>query len=271
MDTLNQASRAALEAIRETSGYLWDKGWAERNAGNISHNLTEVWTSPVAYAPLVAYPGIPAEAEGLVLFITGTGKRLRELRDPSRAGAVVRFEAAKGGYRILWGAGGDQKFQITSEAPSHLLLHLDMVRRGSAHRCVVHTHPLALIALSHHPQLGQDEALFTRSIWKMVPEVRAFVPRGVGIVPYMMPGSEELGKGTREALAKRDVALWSRHGATSAGVDALEAFDFLDVADKGARLLMDCWAAGFEPVGTPKKQMEELAGLFGLPLDDFPE
>jgi rhamnulose-1-phosphate aldolase len=268
--TLSGAARAAIEAIQETSGYLWSKGWAERNAGNITHNLTEIWDPAIgAQGPLVAYPGIPAEAEGLVLFMTGTGKRLRELRDPGTAGAVVRFHPAQGGYRILWGGAGDPGYKITSEAPSHLRLHLEMVKRGSPFRCAVHTHPLALIVLSHHPELGRDEALLTRSIWQMVPEVRAFVPRGVGIVPYTMPGSDELGEKTCEVLLKRDVAIWSMHGATALGQDALEAFDFIDVADKGARLLLDCWAAGFNPVGTRRSEMEELARVFGLPGDDF--
>lgn len=265
----NEAVFHAVEAIQETAGYLWTKGWAERNAGNISHNLTEVWTEYVPQAPLVSYPGIPPEAEGLVLYITGTGKRLRELRHPEKAGAIVRFAPKEGGYRILWGGDGDPQYKITSEAPSHILLHLDLVRRGSAHRCVVHTHPLALIALSHHPQLGLDEALYTRSIWKMLPEVRAFVPRGVGIVPYTMPGSLELAKLTRDVLVHRDVALWARHGATASGSDALEAFDFLDVADKGARILLDCWSAGYEPMGVGSDEMEDLAKTFGLPGDSF--
>lgn len=267
---LTGAARDAIDAIQETAGYLWTKGWAERNAGNISHNLTEAWDPALgASGPFVTYPGIPEAAEGLVLFITGTGKRLRELRDPFRAGAVVRFHPQQGGYRILWGGDNNPSYKITSEAPSHLRLHIDTVRRNSPYRCAVHTHPLALIALSHHPVLGADEAAFTRAIWKMVPEVRAFVPRGVGIVPYRMPGSAELGEGTIEALAHRDVALWSRHGATALGKDALEAFDFMDVADKGARILLDCWAAGFEPVGCSHTEMEALAKEFGLPLDPW--
>lgn len=265
---LEGAARAAIEAVQETAGYLWTKGWAERNAGNISHNLTEAWGRG-GDGPLVAYPGVPAEAEGLVLFITGTGRRLRELRDPAKAGAVVRFHPSQGGYRILWGGDDDPGYKITSEAPSHLRLHLDTVRRGSAHRCVVHTHPLALIALSHHPELGAEEARFTRSIWQMLPEVRAFVPRGVGIVPYTMPGSDALGEKTIAVLARRDVALWSMHGATALGRDALEAFDFIDVADKGARLLLDCWSAGFLPRGIAPEDGEALARQFGLPLDDF--
>lgn len=31
---------AEIDRIAEVAGYLWTKGWAERNGGNISVNLT---------------------------------------------------------------------------------------------------------------------------------------------------------------------------------------------------------------------------------------
>ena len=30
-----------IEQIAEAAGYLWQKGWAERNGGNITVNVTE--------------------------------------------------------------------------------------------------------------------------------------------------------------------------------------------------------------------------------------
>ena len=32
---------AQIEQIAEAAGYLWQKGWAERNGGNITVNITE--------------------------------------------------------------------------------------------------------------------------------------------------------------------------------------------------------------------------------------
>ena len=32
--------RAVVEQIAEVTGYLWQKGWAERNGGNITVNVT---------------------------------------------------------------------------------------------------------------------------------------------------------------------------------------------------------------------------------------
>ncbi len=58
----------------------------------------------------------------------------------------------------------------------------------------------------------------------MLPEVRAFVPRGIGIVPYCMPGSQVMADGTTTQLRHHDVAIWEKHGAVATGIDALQAF-----------------------------------------------
>ena len=36
-----------LHDVREVSGYLWERGWAERNAGNLSIDVTEL-VAPLA-------------------------------------------------------------------------------------------------------------------------------------------------------------------------------------------------------------------------------
>ena len=32
---------AVIDQVAEVTGYLWQKGWAERNGGNITVNVTE--------------------------------------------------------------------------------------------------------------------------------------------------------------------------------------------------------------------------------------
>jgi len=54
------------------------------------------------------------------------------------------------------------------------------------------------------------------------------------------------------------VSLWEKHGATATGEDAEKAWDYLDVANKGAKLLQMSWAAGFEPAGLSNEQLTEL-------------
>ena len=40
----NSLLMAEIGRIAEVAGYLWTKGWAERNGGNISVNLTGLLT-----------------------------------------------------------------------------------------------------------------------------------------------------------------------------------------------------------------------------------
>lgn len=35
------ALKAEVEKVAEVAGYLWEKGWAERNGGNITVNITD--------------------------------------------------------------------------------------------------------------------------------------------------------------------------------------------------------------------------------------
>ena len=65
-----------------------------------------------------------------------------------------------------------------------------------------------LRALSHHPRYAHDETAYTHACWKMLPEVRAFAPRGIGVVPYCMPGSKLMAEATTEKLRRYDVAVW---------------------------------------------------------------
>lgn len=266
MIQLNDAVKHEIDKVREVSQYLWQREWAERNGGNISVDLTEIFgelgevDAPEKKLPLQ----LPMESAGRIYYVKGTGQRIRELRDPEYAGCILRINQAANGYQIVWGGKASADFGPTSEFISHVKILVAKIKAGSDHRSVVHTHPLELIALSHHPDIAKSSELFTYTCWKMLPEVRAFVPRGVGVIPYCLPSSEELADGTTASLMVNDVAIWEKHGATSSGVDALQAFDFVDVANKGAKLYLMCTSAGYEPEGVTPENMEILKREFNL-------
>ncbi|WP_409420300.1 rhamnulose-1-phosphate aldolase [Pseudaeromonas sp. ZJS20] len=270
---LNEAVLAEIDKVVEVAAYLWQREWAERNGGNISVDITDIF-GPVP-DDLSCFPhkelsmvggssAFPADSAGHLFFVKGTGERIRELRDPSLAGCVLRIDDAARGYHLLWGGRGLPDFRPTSEFISHVEIIMDKQRSGRADRCVVHTHPIELIALSHHPRYAHDSSAYTNACWQMLPEVRAFVPRGIGVVPYCMPGSQTMADGTTAALRQHDVAIWEKHGAVSTGPDALVAFDFIDVANKGAKLHLMCLASGFEPEGVSARDMQSLKETFGL-------
>ena len=38
----NDSISEIISQIAEVAGYLWERGWAERNGGNISYNITDI-------------------------------------------------------------------------------------------------------------------------------------------------------------------------------------------------------------------------------------
>ncbi|HEX7411273.1 MAG TPA: rhamnulose-1-phosphate aldolase [Bacteroidales bacterium] len=258
---LNQVVIREIEKISEVAGYLWQREWAERNAGNISLDLTGLMEVSSIHTAGRSYVkcSMPAEASGLVIFVSGTGERLRDLiKTPEKAGCIIVIDRKAEGYHIVWGGEGRPEIRPTSEFVTHIAVHLFNNQSGTNHRCVVHTHPIELIALSHHKVFGHDQDALNKALWSMLPEIRLFVPKGVCIAPYTLPGSKALADFTIEGLKKYSVILWAKHGALATGSDALEAFDYLDVANKGAKIYLKCLQAGYVPEGMSDEEMKGL-------------
>ncbi|TAJ02401.1 rhamnulose-1-phosphate aldolase [Marinilabiliaceae bacterium JC017] len=173
---------------------------------------------------------------------------------------ILYIKPDASGYYLTHG-GLPKGFRPTSELISHVKIHQFLVGSGSSHRAILHTHPLELIVLSHHPELMKNEELLNRKLWQMCPEIRMFVPRGIACCPYELPGSEALADRTIERLPLRDVILWEKHGTLATGETIEKAFDFLDVANKGAKLYLMAKAAGFEPTGLSEEQLNGIAAL----------
>ena len=49
------ALKAEIDKVAEVAGYLWQKGWAERNGGNITINITEWVDDAMRALPAIGY------------------------------------------------------------------------------------------------------------------------------------------------------------------------------------------------------------------------
>lgn len=54
--------RREIEKVSEVAGYLWEKGWAERNGGNIVVNVSEYIDDELKSLPAIA-PVVPMAQE----------------------------------------------------------------------------------------------------------------------------------------------------------------------------------------------------------------
>ena len=263
------SSRPALAdeigKVAEVAGYLWEKGWAERNGGNITVNITEFVDDALASVPPVGGPvAIGAEVpplKGEFFFCKGTNRRMRDLAsDPMSGGSIIRVMEDGLSYEIV----ADAAVKPTSELPSHLSVHNWFKAKGLPYKASLHTHPIELVAMSHHrPFLEKD--VLTYLLWSMIPETKAFCPKGLGIVPYELPGSLKLAEGTIRELEDYDVVMWEKHGVFAVDEDIMKAFDQVDVLNKAAQIYMSARAMGFEPDGMTRAQMAEISEVFHLP------
>ena len=260
-----EALRNEVMKTAEVAGYLWQNGWAERNGGNITVNVTDYVDDEVRQMPAISDVkpiGVTLpQLQGCYFYCKGTGRRMRDLaRWPMQNGAVIRILDDCASYVII----ADEPVMPTSELPSHLSVHARMIETGSPYRATVHTHPIELVAMSHHrPFLGKD--VLTNILWSMIPETKAFCPLGLGIAPYALPGSNVLAEATLRELEDYDVVLWEKHGVFAKGLDAMDAFDQIDVLSKAAKIYIAARQMGFEPEGMSQEQMQEMTRAFNLP------
>ncbi|MDR2465912.1 MAG: rhamnulose-1-phosphate aldolase [Prevotellaceae bacterium] len=258
------ATAKAVNDVAEVAGYLWQKGWAERNGGNITVNLSDSAADAARTLQPIAPPTpigrtLP-HIKGGIFFCKGTNKRMRDLaRYPMDNGSVIRVSDDGTNYSII----ADKPVKPTSEIISHLSIHNYLVGKGSNYRAVVHTHPIDLVAMSHNPAFLEKDLLGTL-LWSMIPETRAFCPRGLGIAPYALPGSAELADATIAQLDEYDVVMWEKHGVCSVSENVGEAFDMIDTLSKSAQIYLTAKSMGFEPEGISPEKMEEMKRVFNL-------
>lgn len=260
----NPALAKQVAEVAEVAGYLWQKGWAERNGGNITVNITDVVDDAIKALPAISermqIGKVLPNLKGCYFFCKGTNKRMRDLaRWPMENGAVIRICDDCASYEII----ADNPVRPTSELPAHLSMHDYLIGSGSTYKAAVHTHPIDLVAMSHNPAFLKKDVL-TKLLWSMIPETRAFCPKGLGIVPYEMPSSIRLADATLEQLKDYDVVMWEKHGVCAVGESIMEAFDQVDVLSKASQIYLTAKSMGFEPDGMSDIQMNELKEAFNL-------
>lgn len=226
------------EMVR-TASNMYAHGWDERNGGNISLMLEE--------REITAYLGedrvlrtIPTgftapELEGKYFLVTGTGKYFKNVKyAPEENLGLVRLTKGGGEAELLWGFSDGGKF--TSEFPAHMMSHAARLKEAPANRVVMHCHPANLLAMTYVHDL--DERAFTRTLWQMCTECVVVFPDGVGVLPWMLCGTNEIGAATAEKMASSRLVVWAQHGIYGAGRDLDEAFGLIETAEKAAEIYM---------------------------------
>lgn len=262
---LNNKLKEQLDEVAEIAGILWQKGWAERNAGNISINVTDIVGEENRKLPsLINFPlaKTMAELANDYFYVTGTGKQMRNIaKDPLQYGAIVRVASDGKSYDVI----AREAIKPTSELSSHFSIMASFKQKKSKNKLILHTHPTDLIALSHNPKLKNTAAL-NKILWGMHPETFIVVPRGVGIVPYEVPGTVEIADLTLPVLDKHDIIIWEKHGVFAVGESLTDTFDLIDTLSKSAQIYAFSKQCGYEPEGLTEKQIADLIEPFNIKI-----
>lgn len=254
----------------KTASNMYRLGWDERNGGNISYLLKEeevagylnldnvIRTIPLMGVNEVDFDASPLE--GKIFIVTGTGKYFKNVEDdPETNLGIVRI--GKGGKEVelLWGFkdGG----RPTSEFPAHMMSHIARLKVDPLNRVVIHSHPTNTLAMNYVHEL--DEKKFTHSLWEMCTECIVVFPEGVGVLPWMLCGTTEIGVATAKKMKEFRLVVWAMHGIYGAGKTLDETFGLIETVEKAAQIYM--LTAHLPRINTIKDEdMLKLLELFGV-------
>lgn len=253
-----------VEEMKRTTANMYRLGWDERNGGNISYMLDEnevaeyldlnnvLRTIPIGFdAP---------ELIGKIFIVTGTGKYFKNVEyNPEENLGIIRIANDGKTAELLWGYSDGSKF--TSELPAHLMSHIARLGVDSENRVVMHTHPTNTLAMNYVHEL--DEKKFTHTLWEMCTECIVVFPDGIGVLPWMLCGTNSIGEATAKKMKEFRLVVWGMHGIYGVGKSLDEAFGLIETVEKAAQIYM--LTAHLPRINTIKdSEMVELAEYFGV-------
>ena len=253
-----------VEEMRKTTANMYRLGWDERNGGNISYLLDteEVaqyldLTQVIRTIPL----GFDATAIiGKIFIVTGTGKYFKNVEgDPETNLGIVRIAPDGQSAELLWGFADGGKF--TSEFPAHLMSHMARLSVDPMNRVVMHCHPTHTLAMNYVHEL--DEKKLTHTLWEMCTECIVVFPDGVGVLPWMLCGTNTIGEATAEKMKEFRLVIWGMHGIYGVGKTMDETFGLIETVEKAAQVYM--LTAHLPRINTIRDyELKELAEAFGV-------
>lgn len=232
-----------LVEFEKTASNMYRLGWDERNGGNISYLLKEEEVSPyldvnkvIRNIPLAGILHSDIDVTPLIgkyFLVTGTGKYFKNVEaDPETNAGIFRIAEDGKSVNLLWGYKDGGRF--TSELPAHLMSHMARLKKDPENRVIMHTHPTNILAMTYvHPL---DEKSFSHTLWTMSTECVVVFPEGVGVLPWMLCGTDEIGRATAEKMNDFRIVLWTNHGIYGAGKTLDEAFGLIETVEKAAQI-----------------------------------
>jgi len=226
-----------LDQLGQIGKTLSEIDAAEGAAGNLSICFRES-LDVTALFPKMQIVDLPVPAPdlaGATLIVTGSGRRLRDIIDAPFANLACIIVESGGQHGRMFTSQDCPFKRVTSEFNSHLAVHHDQMRsREIKLHTVLHAQPVYLTFLSHL-KAYQDELYLNRHLLRWQPEMIFNFPEGLGILPFMLPGSAQLTVETMLALREHRMVIWAQHGVMARSDDSIShALDLIEYGETSA-------------------------------------
>jgi rhamnulose-1-phosphate aldolase len=226
-----------IQEMSEITRHMWELGWDELNGGNVSYLLDEnevaKYINVLEPLRIIKLTFPVTELAGKYFIVTGSGKYFRNvIKDPEANLGVLRVSANGESVEVLWGLRNGAV--PTSELASHFMSHIERLKVDPTHRIVLHTHATNVIAMTFTHDL--DELKFTKTLWEMCTECLVVFPDGVGVIPWIVPGSSEIGRETAKKMKDHRLVIWPQHGIFGTGSTMDATFGLVETVEKAATI-----------------------------------
>jgi len=252
-----------VQEMIEVTSNMYRLGWDERNGGNVSYLLDEAQVAEVLdIHHVIRTLPLAFDASQLVgryFIATGSGKYFKNVAsNPSECLGIFRIAKDGRTLELLWGFDNDSK--PTSELPSHLMSHIARLSVDPENRIVMHCHATHLLAMTFTHSLAERD--FTRTLWQMCTECLVVFPEGVSTIPWLVPGTSEIGEATAAKMKETRLVVWPFHGIYGSGKDMDETFGLIETAEKAAQIYTLTQAQGGVKQTISDTDLHNLADAF---------
>lgn len=232
-----------VKEMIEVTSNMYRLGWDERNGGNVSYLLDEDelkeylnLNNVIRNIPLMGLNEVDFDITPLLnkyFIVTGTGKYFKNVaKAPEVNLGIVRIK--KEHIELLWGF--EDGGRTTSEFPAHMLCHIARLSVNPKNRVIIHSHPTNTLAMNYVHELNDKD--FSHTLWQMCTECIVVFPEGVGVLPWMLCGTVEIGMETAKKMHDFRLVIWAMHGVYASGETMDETFGLIETVEKAAQIYM---------------------------------
>ncbi|MEF3694104.1 MAG: class II aldolase/adducin family protein [Candidatus Cloacimonadota bacterium] len=212
------------DTISEIAERIWQSGWAEANAGNMSFDIS---------SELRSLHLVKDNDETRHYLVSRTGSRYRQygknLADSFVLVGVEKNDSQS--HESIYPKGA----KPTSEWLTHRRIQEYFQHYKPDYKCIIHVHPAEIIALSQLP-VYDDPVSLNQRLMSILPETKYYLPTGVAMARFAETGTRDLADATLAALEGQNALIWQGHGLMAFGKNPNEAFDYLEIVNKAAKL-----------------------------------